>query len=130
MRTLFAALVTAGFIALLAYEVHHDLIVREPWPGYGLLANAVVILHAPFWLAGAVSVWIRRRVGWIGVIAGASSLVIHGIGVTAGGSQAGALFVVAGPVLLVLTALARRAGRAKRAARAERAAQSPMVATR
>lgn len=126
MRTLLSLLVTAGFLALLAYEVHHDLILREAWPGYALRANAVVFVHAPFWLAGAASVWLRRKAGWVGVLAGAFSLVVHGIGIRLGGSPVGAVFVVAGPVLVIMTALARRAGRAARAGRAKRV--EPVVA--
>lgn len=108
MKTLFAVLVTAGFLGMTAFEVHHDLIRREAWPGYAPIAGVVVFLLAPFWLLGAVSVWSRQPWGWAGVAAGAFASVVHGVGVRAGGSMLGAAFILAGPTLIVLSALARR----------------------
>lgn len=108
MKTLFAALVTAGFLGMTAFEVHHDLIRREAWPGYAPIAGVVVFLLAPCWLLGAVSVWSRQPWGWAGIAAGAFASVAHGVGVRVGGSSLGAAFILAGPTLLVLSALARR----------------------
>jgi hypothetical protein len=108
MKTLFAALVTAGFLGMTAFEVHHDLIRRAAWPGYAPIAGAVVFLLAPCWLLGAASVWSRQPWGWAGLAAGAFASVAHGVGVRAGGSMLGTAFILAGPALLVLSALARR----------------------
>lgn len=108
MKTLFAALVTAGFLGMTAFEVHHDLIRREAWPGYAPIAGAVVFLLAPCWLLGAVAVWSRQPWGWAGVVAGAFAAMTHGVGVRAGGSMLGAAFILAGPTLILLSALARR----------------------
>lgn len=107
-----AAMVTTGFLAMTAFEVHHDLVRREPWPGYALVAGNVVFVLAPFWLAGAITVWTKETWGWLGVIAGCFAAAAHGIGVRVGGSPVGIAFFAAAVVLLLLTALSRRAGRA------------------
>jgi hypothetical protein len=99
---------TALFVALAALEVHHDLVRRIAWPGYTLLANNVVFLVAPFWVLGAISVWVRRPWAWAGMLAGIAVSLVHGAGVLVGGSRLGLLFLGAAPLLLVLCWAARR----------------------
>lgn len=108
MKTLFAALASAGFLALAGFEVYHDLVQGEPWPGYAVTGNYVVYLLAPLWLLGAVSVWIPRDLAWLGLLPGVLAALMHGLGTTIGQSSIGPVFLVAAPALLALCWWARR----------------------
>ncbi len=108
MSTLFKALASAGFLGLAAVEVHHDLIVRAPWPGHALAANYVVFLYVPLWVLGAVSVWIPRPTAWFGILPGILVCLPHMVGTSYEGTLWGVLFFAAAPTLLVLALLGRR----------------------
>lgn len=108
MKTLFAGLTTAVFLAMDAFEVYHDLIRDELWPGYGAGGNYVVYVLTPLWLVGAASVWLRRDLAWLGIIVGVLASLAHGLGITIGGHAAGPVFLAAAPVLVVLAWYARR----------------------
>lgn len=108
MSKLFAALASAVFLGLAAFEVYHDLIRAEPWPGYAIAGNYVVFVLAPLWILGAVSVWIPRDLAWMGIFPGAFAALLHGLGTVIGGSALGPMFLVAAPVLIALCWWARR----------------------
>lgn len=108
MKILFAVLASAAFLALAGFEVYHDLVRGEPWPGYAAAGNAVVFVLAPLWLLGAVSVWIPKDLAWLGIFPGILASLMHGLGTTIGQSRIGPVFLAAAPLLLVLCWRARR----------------------
>lgn len=127
MKTVFAALTTLVFLALIVLEVLVDLIWHERWAGHGFAANYLVYLYVPLWLVGAVAVWLRTDLAWVGIIVATLACFVHGVGATIGGDLLGPVFLVAAPVLLFLAWNARRpdpidalAGRGREEAERER----------
>lgn len=104
----FAVLASVVFLGMVGFEVHHDLLRDEPWPGYSVAGNYVVFLLVPPWLLGAASVWIPSDLAWLGIFPGALAALAHGLGTVIGGALGGAAFLVAAPVVILLCWWARR----------------------
>lgn len=113
-----AFLLTAALAAFGGFELYYDLL-GLPWPGtdfgYRLAAAGFGLL----WLATAVLLWTGPAVLLITSALSIATMVAHGIMVTLGGSRWGALFLLGGIALLVLTSLANEATREKRVSRPE-----------
>ncbi|MCO5167669.1 MAG: hypothetical protein M9894_15075 [Planctomycetes bacterium] len=131
MRKLAAALVTVLFLALLAYQVHHDLVRQEPWAGHTALSTRLVFVLGPLWLAGAVCVWLRSDLAWFGILPGVLATLVHGVAVAIGGATLlGALYLVCVPALLLLARYARAADPIGALTAPERPARVPEGAAR
>jgi hypothetical protein len=91
MRKLYAALASLGFLALIAWEIVHDIILNQPWAGFVPQVNTIVVLLVPLFAAGAIGVWLRNHFGVVCTLVGFAAALNHGLMTALGGSGAGSI---------------------------------------
>ncbi|MGE3973523.1 MAG: hypothetical protein AB7F59_03245 [Bdellovibrionales bacterium] len=99
MRMLIGLVGTAILLVLSAFEIYHDLIAQQTWPGFTLRSNNVAYVLVPVWVWGAVSLWSQKFWAYLGVIFATMATLLHGLVVATGGANEAILFLLLTPVI-------------------------------
>src|SRR5690606_6552112 len=112
MRTPTRLIATLILLFISLFEIRHDLLSGEAWPGFTMFSNNVVFLLVSIWIFGMVSFWFDAEWAFYGKVASIASSLVHGLIIFTGNpaiSEGAALiYMLSAPVLGLMLWLLER----------------------